>query len=75
MSLPRFFLAIMPIKLAEQVILCANGVTRINRRGKELALALLAPCHCGNLALVSQEDEVALCHGADSLAQFRELTP
>jgi hypothetical protein len=63
----------MPIKLAEQVILCGNGVTRINRRGKELALALLAPCHCGNLAFVSQENDVALCHAANSLAQFQEL--
>ena len=67
-----FFLALMPIKLAEQVFLCANGIRRISGRSKEFAVALLAACHWGNLALISQEDEVALCHGADSPAQFQE---
>src|ERR1039458_9548889 len=61
------------IKLARQVFLCANGITRINGGGKELAFALLAACHGGNFALISLDDEVALCHGADSLSQFRCL--
>jgi hypothetical protein len=61
------------IKLAKQVFLCANGIARINGGSKELAFALLAACHGGNLALISQDDEVALCHGADSLSQFQWL--
>jgi hypothetical protein len=64
---------IVMIKLATQVFLCANGITRINGGNKELAFALLAACHGGNFALISQDDEVALCHGADSLSQFRWL--
>jgi hypothetical protein len=61
------------IKLGKQVFLCANGITRISGRSKELSFALLAACHSGNLALKSQDDEVALCHGADSLSQFQGL--
>jgi hypothetical protein len=67
------FLTIVMIKLANQVFLCANGVARISGRSKELAFALLAACHSGNLALKSQDDEVALCHDADSLSQFQGL--
>jgi len=61
------------IKLARQVFLCANDITRINGGSKELAFALLAACHGGNFALISQDDEVALGHSADSLSQFRWL--
>jgi hypothetical protein len=61
------------IKLAEQVFLRAKGLTSISGRSKELALALLAACHGGNFALMSQDDEVALCHGADSLSQSQGL--
>ena len=50
-----------------------NGITRIRGRSKELAFDLLAACHGGDLALISQDDEVALCHGADSLSQFQWL--
>jgi hypothetical protein len=59
------------IKLARQVILCANGITKINGGSKELPFALLAACHGRNLTLISQDDEGALCHGADSLSQFQ----
>jgi hypothetical protein len=62
------------IKLAKQVLLCAKGITRISGWSKELAFAFLAACHNGNLALKSQDDEVALCHGADSLSQFKGCT-
>ena len=61
------------IKLARQVFLCANGITKINGGSKELPFALLAACHGRNLILISQDDEVALCHGADSLSQFQRL--
>jgi hypothetical protein len=61
------------IKLAKQVFLCANGITRISGRSEELAFALLATCHSGNLALKSQDDEGALCHGAVSLSYFQGL--
>ncbi len=50
------------IKLAKQVFLRANYIARTNGRSKELAQALLAACHRGNLALISQDDKVALCH-------------
>jgi hypothetical protein len=50
-----------------------NGITRIRGRSKELAFDLLAACHGGDLALISQDDEVALCHGADSLPQSHAL--
>jgi hypothetical protein len=63
-------LAIVMIKLAKKIFLCANGISRISGRSKELAFALLAACHSGNFALKSEDDEVALCHGADSLSQF-----
>jgi hypothetical protein len=66
-------LTIVMIKLAKQVFLCANGITRISGWRKELAFALLAARHGRNLALISQDDEVALCHGADSLSQFQGL--
>jgi hypothetical protein len=68
-----WFLTIVMIKLARQVFLGANGITRISGRSKELAFALLAACHSGNLGLKSQDDEVALWHGADSLSQFQGL--
>ena len=68
-----WFLTIVMIKLAKQVFLCANGITRIGGRSKELSFALLAACHSGNLALISQDDEVAICHEADSLSQFQGL--
>ena len=58
-----FFLALMSIKLAEQVFLSRNSITRINGRSKEFALALRTACHCGNFALESQNDEATLCHG------------
>jgi hypothetical protein len=61
------------IKFAKQIFLCANGVMGICGRSEELAFALLAASHSGNLALISQNDEVALCHGADSLSQRRRL--
>src|SRR5580692_3236590 len=61
------------IELVKQVFECAGGITRISGGSKELPLALLAPGHGGNLALVFQDDEVALWHGADSLSQFRGL--
>ena len=72
-GLRGWFLTIVMIKLAKQVFLCANSITRIGGRSKELAFALLTACHSGNLALISQDDEVALCHGADSLSQFQPL--
>jgi hypothetical protein len=53
------------IKLAKQVFLCANGVTSISGRSEKLSFALLAACHGGNFAPISQDDEVALYHGAD----------
>ena len=64
----------MMIKLAKQVFLCANGVTSISGRSKKLALALLAACHGGSFALISEDDEVALCHAADSLSQAKGCT-
>ena len=63
----------MPIKLAEQVFLCSDGITGINSRSKEFALALRAACHCGDFALVSQDGEATLCHGEVSLAQVQAL--
>jgi len=48
------------IKLVKQVFLRANCILRIIDRSKELPFALLAPGHDGNLALVFQDDEVAL---------------
>jgi hypothetical protein len=47
------FLTIVMIKLAKQVFLCANDITRIRGRSKEFAFALLAASHGGNLALIS----------------------
>jgi len=67
------FLTVVTIKFAKKVFLCANGIARISGRSKELAFALLAPGHGGNRALISQDDEVALCHGADSLSQNQGL--
>jgi hypothetical protein len=61
------------INLAKQVFLCANGVTRISGRSKKLAFALLAACHGGNFGLISQDDEVALCHAADSQSQSQRV--
>ena len=68
-TLPRrvmllgFFLALMRIKLAEQVMLNSNSITIISGRSKEFALALRAASHCGNFVFVSQNDKAALCHG------------
>jgi hypothetical protein len=56
------FLTIVMIKFAKEVFLCANGIARIRGRSKEFAFALLAASHGGNLALIPQDDEVALCH-------------
>jgi hypothetical protein len=64
---------IVMINLAKQVFLCANGVTRISGRSKKLAFALLAACHGGNFGLISQDDEVALCHAADSQSQSQRV--
>lgn len=58
-----FFLTIVMIKLAEQAFLSSNSITIISSWSKEFELALLAACHYGNVAFISQEDEVALCHG------------
>jgi len=58
------------IKLAEQVFLSTKSITRISGWSKEFALALLAACHRRNLAFISQDDEVALCQGGNSVAQF-----
>jgi hypothetical protein len=63
----------MLVKFAEQVFLCAKGIMRICGRSKELAFALLAPGHRGNRASISQDDEIALCHGGDSLSQSQGL--
>ena len=69
-TLPRrvmlrgFFLALMPIKLAEQVLLCDNSITIISGWSKEFPLALGTACHCGNCAFEPQNDEDALCHDA-----------
>jgi hypothetical protein len=61
-------LTLVMIKLAKQVFLCASGIMRISGWSKELALALRTACHRRNLVFVSQNDEVALCHRADSLS-------
>jgi len=55
-----FFLALMHIKLAEQVFLSSNSITIISGWSKEFALALRAACHCGNCALEPQNDKAAL---------------
>jgi hypothetical protein len=62
------------IKLAKQVFLCAIGVTSISGQSKKFAFALLAVCHGGNSAPIFQDDEVALCHAADSLSQAKGCT-
>jgi len=75
------FLTVVMVKFAKQVFLCAKGIMRICGWSKELAFALFAPGHCGNRARISQDDEIALCHGADSLSQsqglyhYKELRP
>jgi hypothetical protein len=74
-GLPGFFLTVMPIKLAEEVFLGFKRIMRISGWGKELALAFGAGRHCRHLVLVSQDDEVTFCHGADSLAQFQGVVP
>jgi hypothetical protein len=72
-GLRPWFLTTVMIELVKQVFECAGGITRISGGSKELPFALLAPGHGGNLALVFQDDEVALTHGADSLSQFQGL--
>jgi len=60
------FLAIMVIKLAEQVFFCPYRITRVSIWSKKLALALGAGCHRRDLALIPQDREVALSHDADT---------
>jgi hypothetical protein len=54
-------------------VLASSMVTELLPLLATQMLVLLAACHGGNLALISQDDEVALCHGADSLSQFQWL--
>jgi hypothetical protein len=59
----------MPIKLAPQVVIRANGVVRVCGRGEELEPAVGARPHRGNFAHGSHDDEAALGHGGNTLAQ------
>src|SRR5580704_7025694 len=57
------------VELAPQVFIRTNGVVRVCGRGKELELAVGARPHRGNFAHGSHDDEAALGHGGNTLAQ------
>jgi hypothetical protein len=68
-----FAIALMPIEFATQILECANRVVVISVRGKELALALGAGCHCRDLVFVPHYSEVRLSLGRDSQVCFHGL--
>ena len=61
-NLLAYFLADVTIKLAKQIFLRTDGITKISVWSKELALTLLTPSHRRSLALISEDFEMAICH-------------
>ncbi len=63
------------IELPKQVFLCADRITRISIRSKELEFAFLARGKEGNLACIFQDDELSLWHGANKSFTLPGVVP